>query len=109
MESLEKIEQALARIEGGMERLLQAQTGPVPEWLAIKGAALITGLSAPHIRRAVRSGNLPAANVGTRSRPIWRIFKNDLENWMRERKGGSTFPPIAGSVPVPRKSRHFDD
>jgi excisionase family DNA binding protein len=109
MKQLERIENTLARIETGMNRLLKVQAGPDQEWLAIKDAAAVTGLSEPHIRRAVRSGDLPAANVGTQGRPVWRIARTDLEKWMHRRMGGIVLPPITGNVTVTKKSRHFED
>jgi excisionase family DNA binding protein len=90
-----------------MNKLLESQAGPGQEWLAIKDAAVVTGLSVPHIRRAVRSGDLSAANVGTRARPVWRIARADLDHWMRRRVGEGA--PSAGAAPSKNHSRHFDD
>jgi excisionase family DNA binding protein len=64
------------------------------EYLSIERAAKLTSLSATHLRRAIRSGGLPASNVGTASHPTWRIARKDLDAWMQRNKGGlPSIPP----------------
>jgi hypothetical protein len=109
MDRMERIEQALKRIEESVARLLQLGEEARQEWLSIRQVAAITGLSGSHIRRAVKSVELLASNAGTPDRPAWRIARADLADWMRKRMGGTVFPPIAGTVSVGKKSRHFDD
>ncbi len=89
--TLERIERRLERIEG-----LLAQ-GPAAghEWLSIKQAAHVTGLSQAHVRRAVRAGGPAASNVGTQSRPIWRIARADLAKWMEENRVQNPLPSSA--------------
>lgn len=77
-----------------------ASSGRLPEdadldahYLSIKSAAKLTTLSQSHIRRAVRSGDLTASNVGSPSHPIWRIKRDDLEGWMKRRSGGNPKVP----------------
>src|SRR6476660_3392200 len=62
---------------------------PDPAYLAIKQAASLTSLSAPHIRRAIRKGELPASNCGTISHPLWRIARADLVASLQKKKGGT--------------------
>ena len=63
-------------------------------YLSIKRAANVTTLSESHLRRAVRSGDLPASNVGSLAHPIWRIKREDIEGWMKRRSGGvQKIPP----------------
>jgi excisionase family DNA binding protein len=59
------------------------------EYFSIRHAAKITGLSESYIRRAIRSGELPASNVGTWRRPAWRIARTELAQWMERKKGGT--------------------
>src|SRR5262245_19022937 len=65
------------------------------EYLSIKEAKAYTGLSDDHIRRAVTGGTLPASNVGTPDRALYRLKKANIDAWMRERE--------AGPKPAPRK------
>ena len=63
-------------------------------YLTIKRAAKVTILSESHLRRAVRSGDLPASNVGSLAHPIWRIKREDIEGWMKRKSGGAQkIPP----------------
>lgn len=62
-------------------------------YLSIKRAAKVTSLSESHLRRAVRSGDLTASNVGSPAHPIWRIKRDDLEGWMKRRSGGNPKVP----------------
>lgn len=66
---------------------------PVADYYSIKQAVGSTGLSESHIRRAVRSGELPASNLGSSLRPLWRIARKDLDVWMEKKKGGHGIPP----------------
>jgi excisionase family DNA binding protein len=85
----------LSRIERKLDTALQKQPEEsiAAEYVSIKQAAMITELSSSHIRRAVRSGELPASNAGTRSHPVWRIARTDLDGWMEKKKGGHNVPP----------------
>jgi excisionase family DNA binding protein len=78
------------------------------EWFSIKEAAVLTGLSAKHLRRAVLGGTLPASNVGTPDRPVYRISREDLKGWMDRRKAGALPPPgrKRAAAPQPPVSRH---
>jgi excisionase family DNA binding protein len=85
----------LLRIEGKLDSLLENQPAEsiAADYVSIKQAAKITELSGSHIRRAVRSGELPASNAGTRQHPVWRIARTDLAGWMEKKKGGHNVPP----------------
>jgi hypothetical protein len=85
----------LAERPGGMEKKLDSKKAIVPEadFVSIKQAATITQLSESHLRRAVWSRALPAANAGTPAHPIWRIARNDLIRWLQARMGGTSLPP----------------
>jgi hypothetical protein len=86
----ERIDQALKMIE-----TLQASAA---EWLSIKHAAILGDLSQTHLRRAIRSGALPASNAGTPSRPIWRIARIDLAAWMERNKAETAAVPPQSEV-----------
>src|SRR4051812_5719983 len=89
MDSNSRIEETLARIDEALARILQLSQEVRQEWLSISQVAAATGLSASHVRRAVRSGQLPASNAGTPDRPVWRIARADLAAWMETKKGGT--------------------
>ena len=96
------VEERLERIE----RLLQA-TQQAPEFYSIRQAAAVVGVSPDHIRRAVVSGTLPCANVGTAGRPTYRIARADLLAWVEKQKAGPLSPARRrpASVPVSRHHR----
>lgn len=82
----------LGRIEMKLDLLLNRS--PAGEWLSINAIASVAGLSASHVRRSVVTGDLPASNIGTSARPVYRISRTDLASWMEKRKGGSQkLPP----------------
>jgi excisionase family DNA binding protein len=71
-----------------LHELLECHVALLDEtYVSIKRTAKITGLSDSHIRQAVISGDLPASNVGTTKRPVYRIGKADLAAWLEGRKG----------------------
>jgi excisionase family DNA binding protein len=62
--------------------------------LSIRSASMLLSLSESHVRRAILKGELPASNVGSRARPLWRISRSDLDAWLESKKGGiSAVPP----------------
>lgn len=63
------------------------------EYLAVKDAAVVASLSESYVRRKIYSRELPAANIGSEARPVWRIQRKDLEQWLEVRKGGTTSIP----------------
>ena len=82
LDKLEKVIDRLSCIE-------MALSLPVADFVSMKNAAVVTGLSYSHIRRAVLSGELSASNNGTSSHPIYRIARTDLNAWMERKKGGT--------------------
>jgi len=84
------VEERLERIEAMLRRAVQP-----PEFYSIKQAAGVVGVSPDHIRRAVVGGSLAASNVGTPSRPTYRIARADLLAWVELGKAGG----------IPRASR----
>ena len=88
----------------------QAQASePASEYLSIKQAATVTGLSPTKIRREIKAGRLAASDTGTPAHPHYRIFKSDLQTWMERNRGGSNFPP---RIPTQRRkvqSRYFGE
>jgi excisionase family DNA binding protein len=48
-------------------------------FLTIEEAAVVSGLSAPYLRRAIRDGQLPALFKERRDWRTWRIRRKDLE------------------------------
>lgn len=56
------------------------------QYLTIKEAAGRIQLSPAYVRNQIRSGSLPASNVGSSSRANYRISELDLERFMEEKK-----------------------
>src|SRR5258708_7387683 len=83
----------LAAVLAALERIENVLSEQQHEWLDIERAAYLTSLSTTHIRRAISSRELAAANVGKSGRPTWRIAKKDLTAWMESKKGGNPVPP----------------
>ena len=67
-------------------------------YFRIREVAETTRLSESYIRRAIRSGDLPASNVGTPDHPTWRISRKDLVEWMDRKKGGTSKVPPRSSL-----------
>jgi len=64
------------------------------EYLAVKDASLVAALSESYLRRKIYARELPAANIGSEARPVWRIQRKDLVAWLEARKGGTpSIPP----------------
>ena len=83
----ERIAQAVEeRIALMLEKLKAALEKPPQEWFSIKGAAALTDLSPDHIRRHVTAGMLPVSNLGTFEKPLYRIHRKDIEEWMSKRR-----------------------
>jgi len=90
MSDWQAIAEAVARIDRGVAKLLEVQERAVTEWLSVAQAAQVTGLSATTIRRAIGGRDLAASNMGSDQRPLWRIGRQELAEWMSKQKGGGT-------------------
>ena len=109
-ERLNILEDRLAALESSSRVSSSGGTSSVPamngpgsllpglDYLTIRSVAETTQLSESHIRRAIRSGDLPASNVGTPDHPIWRISRKDLVEWMDRKKGGTSKVPPKSSL-----------
>lgn len=84
---LGKFEQTLTK------KLGKGLAGLEAKYLSIKRAARRVGVSDDLIRRAVQAGRLPASNLGSGGRPLYRISTSDLDEWMEKNKGGKLLPP----------------
>lgn len=98
MNELQIMAEAVARIDRGVAKLLEAQEAAVAEWLSVAQAAQVTGLSDTTIRRAIGGRDLAASNVGSEQRPVWRIARRDLTAWMEKQKGGTEAVPPRGEL-----------
>jgi excisionase family DNA binding protein len=83
----------LERILRRKARRKRRQATEMAEYVSLKQAAIITGLSYKHVRAAVLSGDLRASNVGAGTHSIYRIARSDLAEWMKKKQGGSRVPP----------------
>jgi excisionase family DNA binding protein len=79
------------------------------EYLSIKDAAKVAGLSPTKIRREVKAGRLLASDTGTASHPHYRIARSDLQAWMEKNKGGTEAPPRNPVFKRKIKSRFFGE
>ena len=70
----------------------------VAQWLSIDQAARLSSLSKDHIRRAIVGGTLVSSNVGTPDRPLYRVSRENVAKWMREREAGPKPPLRKGRV-----------
>jgi excisionase family DNA binding protein len=73
---------------------------PTQEWLSIEETAGLTGLSDDYVRRHVTSGLLPVANMGTFDKPLYRIRRRDIDDWMAKRR--------EAPCPAPRKRKNVE-
>jgi hypothetical protein len=78
---------------------------PAQEYLSIEQAAVFTGLSPAHIRRAVTGGTLTTSNQGTKAKPLYRISLEALRKWMKDREAGA-LPPRRRRPQPPPPTRH---
>ncbi len=88
------LERLLAPLVAKLEKKLKM---PPQEWFSIKEAAALTGLSDDHVRRHVTSGQLPVVNQGTFEKPLYRIHRKDIDEWMAKRR--------EAPQPAPRKRK----
>ena len=88
----------------GPEATAPEQDAPGPDYVSVKGAVRITGLSDSHLRRAIRAGELPASNMGSDRHPVWRVARKDLDQWIEKKKGGAvTVPPESDLADLMRR------
>jgi len=98
-----------------LRRLIEAKPSvassadPPREYLSIKEAAALSGLSGTTIRRAVQAGRLPASDTGTPHHPHYRISKANFAAWMEKNKGGRVPPPKVQVHKRKLKSRFFGE
>lgn len=90
---MDQLREMLARILDRIEEIEQRTGGCEQRFLMIEEVASLTGLSDSSIRRAIRSGDLPAANMGTTSKPRWLVDLEDVVGWIRRKKGGAPMIP----------------
>lgn len=98
MNDLQSIAKAVARIDQGVAKLLEAQVKTAAEWLSVAQVAEISGLSDTTVRRAIGRGELAASNMGGERRPVWRIAQQELAAWMEMKRGGTKAVPPGGEL-----------
>ena len=87
------IESLYSLVQALHERLDRVPGQVAPEWLSIEQAAALTSLSKDHVRRAIVGGTLVSSNVGTPDRPLYRVSRENIGKWMKEREAGPK-PPL---------------
>lgn len=83
-------EQHLSGILRRFETLL---TPPERGCFSVSEAAEFVRCSEDHIRRHIKGGTLPVANIGMEDGPDYRILRADLLDWLQKRKTGAIPPP----------------
>ncbi|OAI54976.1 hypothetical protein AYO44_13890 [Planctomycetaceae bacterium SCGC AG-212-F19] len=108
---LKRIAEAVERAAGHLQALDRqgslAAGRADAEFISIKQAAGVAGLSATKIRREIKAGRLPASDVGTPRRSHYRIRKTDLQIWLETNKGGIGLPPKSELASL--VNRYFPD
>lgn len=66
------------------------------EYVTVKEACAITGLSGGIIRRAITTGKLLAMKTDSQERPTYRIHRPDLHAWMKANRGATYAAPRFG-------------
>lgn len=90
--------------------LVAGQLDSATEWLSIKQAATVSGLSQFTVRRAVKSGDLKASNPGgSLMRPTYRIQRADLEAFMQQYRATGSGLPALPRLKVSKKSPFYGD
>lgn len=52
--------------------------------LTPEGVADELAITPEHVRRLIRRGQLPAVNIGSPGRPTYRIFRDALDQYLRD-------------------------
>lgn len=109
-----------AAIANRLAALLQKQALPERGCFTLDQAAEFVVCHPEHIRREVKSGRLPAVDIGNGGRAAIRILRADLLSWLEQRKT-SVFPvrtpqserakPVKSVKPVAPsyQSRHWKE
>ena len=98
--------QTIAEKVDRIEKSLAAPAG-TQEWFSIKKAAALMGVSEKHVRRAVVGGTLPCSNVGSPSRAIYRISRQDINEFMLLRRAGAVHTPRKRTILMTEPSPHY--
>ena len=106
---LTRIAEALEQGATAERRLSAVENRADADYLSIKDAAALTGLSSTTIRRAIKSSTLPASDLGTLAHSHYRIARSDLTAWMEKNRGGNNVPPQPQRIKRKVKSRYFDE
>lgn len=69
-----------------ISHILPKEPSPQGDYMTVREVAKRTRLSPRYIRKQIHIGALPAANLGTSFRSIFRISAADLDYFMDERK-----------------------
>ena len=86
-------EAVVLRLAPLLTKFTEMASAQPPDYLSIKQAATLGDLSYDHVKRAVESGELPAANKGNGKKRVFRISRPDFDRWMQKNKGGKDLPP----------------
>jgi excisionase family DNA binding protein len=92
---LKEVRERLVRIEKTLESQSRDRDRPVVgSAYSISQAARSISVSESFMRRVILKRELPASNVGSAARPLWRITQSDLIAWLESKKGGDPkIPP----------------
>lgn len=109
LDLLARIADVLERVDTHLRAADREPSRPEAEYLSIKQAAAVAGLSSTKIRREIKAGRLPASDIGTPAHPHYRIARSDLQAWMEKNRGGSNVPLQPQRLKRKIKSRYFGE
>jgi excisionase family DNA binding protein len=78
------VERLLSPLLAGVVAEIKKQFEIPQEWFSVKQAAVLTGLSSKHIRRAIKRGELLCSDMALEgaTKPTYRIARTHLATWM---------------------------
>lgn len=69
-------------------RSISAASGAIPEWLTASEIADGLQVSTETVGDWISTGKLPATNLGTPEHPRWRVYRADLNEYLRSLQPG---------------------
>lgn len=68
-----------------IRKLADAQPSD-PEWLSVEDSAKALGMHPESVRKLIRTGQLPAANISSDKRPTYRVSREDLDLFAQSKR-----------------------
>lgn len=71
---------------GEPERTEALAYEPYGDYLSVTQVGVLTSLGADFIREAIKEKELPASNIGTAEKPLYRVARKDVDEFMAKRR-----------------------